>query len=283
MFTENQITLLRILAKQPDHSFTMSELGRLIGKRPGVFQRGLNALDEEGYIRSTRQGNRRYICINKEHPLLGAVCRIIDCEACALPQDVYLTYPTEAPACHLTVAEASAVYATAAMKLLIIAGPNGAGKTTFAREYLPQEGHCPVFINADFIAHGLSPFAPEQAAIQAGRLMLKELGRHITSRRSVAIETTLSGRRYAQLIPRWQAQGYAVKLIFLALPSVEMAIARVASRIKQGGHAIPEETIRRRYSAGRVNFDQVYKPLVDAWALYDNSGPSPILLEEEEA
>ena len=160
-------------------------------------------------------------------------------------------------------------------------GPNGAGKTTFAREFLPREANCHIFINADYIAHGLSPFSPEQAALKAGKVMLRELDDHITHRRNIAIETTLSGKRYARLIPRWQAQGYAVKLIFLSLPSVEQAVARVTGRIQQGGHAIPEKTIRRRYETGRAHFDNLYKPLVDAWAHYDNSGTQPVLLEEE--
>jgi predicted ABC-type ATPase len=139
-----------------------------------------------------------------------------------------------------------------------------------------------MFINADFLALGLSPFAPERAAMQAGRLMLGELRRHISNHQSVAFETTLSGRGYAKLIPAWREQGFGVKLIFLSLPSVELAIARVQSRVLQGGHAIASETIRRRFYAGIENFNVLYKPLIDAWALYDNSGPAPILIEEEE-
>lgn len=102
----------------------------------------------------------------------------------------------------------------AAPRVIIIAGPNGAGKTTFAREFLPQEADCPVFINADLIAAGLSPFAPERAAIQAGRLMLESVDRHIASRHSFALETTLSGRGYARQIPQWRQMGYSVELIF---------------------------------------------------------------------
>ncbi len=167
-------------------------------------------------------------------------------------------------------------------KVIIIAGPNGAGKTTFAREFLPNEAGCPVFLNADLIAAGLAPFAPETAAVQAGRLMLQELGRHFASRQSFAFETTLSGRGYLHHIRRWQAAGYRVKLIFLQLDSAEEAIARVAQRVRQGGHDIPTETIRRRYAAGRANFEHFYAPLVDAWALYDNAGPEPVLLDWSE-
>jgi predicted ABC-type ATPase len=165
-------------------------------------------------------------------------------------------------------------------RVIIIAGPNGAGKSTFAREFLPNEAGCPVFVNADLIAAGLSPFAPEQAAIRAGRLMLEELDRHFRQRVSFALETTLAGRAYAGMIPRWRAAGYRVQLIFLALPSAEFAIERVAKRILQGGHSIPEATIRRRFAQGWKNFREIYSPLVDAWRLYDNSEEIPRLNDE---
>lgn len=167
-------------------------------------------------------------------------------------------------------------------KIIIIAGPNGAGKTTFAREFLPNEAGCPVFVNADLIAAGLAPFAPETAAVQAGRLMLQELARHFANRESFAFETTLSGRAYLSHIRTWQAAGYQVKLIFLQLDSPEEAIARVAERVQQGGHDIPQDTIRRRFFAGRDNFKRLYAPQVDAWALYDNAGSQPVLLEWSE-
>lgn len=165
-------------------------------------------------------------------------------------------------------------------KVLIIAGPNGAGKTTFAREFLPQEAACPRFVNADLIAAGLSPFAPETVALQAGRLMLKQLEGHWHRRESFAFETTLSGRLYARLIPLWRADGYRVRLFFLSLPSPEMAIARVAERVREGGHDVPVDVIRRRFAAGLLNFTEVYQSLVDEWALYDNAGESPRLVAE---
>lgn len=167
-------------------------------------------------------------------------------------------------------------------KVIVIAGPNGAGKTTFAREFLPNEASCPVFVNADLIAAGLAPFAPETAAVQAGRLMLQELARHFAARESFAFETTLAGRGYLHHICAWQTAGYRVKLIFLQLDSAEEAIARVAQRVRQGGHDIPEATIRRRFAAGRQNFERLYAPLVDAWALYDNAGATPVLLDWSE-
>lgn len=164
-------------------------------------------------------------------------------------------------------------------KIIIIAGPNGAGKTTFARTFLPAEAQCPRFINADLIAAGLSPFAPEVAAIKAGRLMLKEIADCARRGESFAFETTLSGLGYLAHVRRWRAQGYHVSLFFLSLPDADVAIARIAERVRQGGHHVPEDVVRRRFSAGLRNFEQFYKPAVDAWAKYDNVGESPVLLE----
>ena len=165
-------------------------------------------------------------------------------------------------------------------KIIIIAGPNGAGKTTFAGEFLPHEAACPVFVNADLIAAGLAPFGPERAAWKAGRLMLSEIHANAHKGISFAFETTLSGRVYARLIPEWQNMGYCVKLFFLQLNSPELAIARVRQRVKAGGHHIPEQVIRRRFEAGLHNLNSVYKPLVDEWAVYDNTGMIPKLMKE---
>lgn len=165
-------------------------------------------------------------------------------------------------------------------KIVIIAGPNGAGKTTFAREFLPYEAHCPVFVNADLIAAGLAPFDPASASIRAGKLMLAEIDRYVEAGSSFAFETTLSGRAYATRIARWRTLGYTVKLIFLRLDTPEEAIARVEARVLQGGHHIPEETIRRRFIKGYENFLNVYQSGVNFWQLFDNSGLEPQLLEE---
>jgi predicted ABC-type ATPase len=164
-------------------------------------------------------------------------------------------------------------------KIIIIAGPNGAGKTTFAREFLPTDEACLNFVNADLIAAGLSPFAPEAAAVQAGRLMLTQIADHVAHGRSFALETTLAGLGYARQIPQWRALGYAVALHFLALPTAEIAIARVAQRVAQGGHNIPEDVIRRRFTAGQANLAR-YCALVDDWDVYDNSGLVPVLINE---
>ena len=160
-------------------------------------------------------------------------------------------------------------------QIIIVAGPNGAGKTTFAREYLLKEADCPDFINVDLIAAGLSPFAPDRAAIRAGRIMLSEIQRRIRKGESFAFETTLSGHVYARLIPRWRNAGYRVKLIFLSLPTPEIAIARVAARVAQGGHNVGSDVVRRRFHSGLRNFQDTYMELVDRWEWYDNSDSTP--------
>ncbi len=165
-------------------------------------------------------------------------------------------------------------------RILILAGPNGAGKTTFAEEFLPNEADCPIFVNADLIAAGISPFSPESAAFRAGRIMLEEIHTHVRKKNSFAFETTLSGRAYARLIPLWQAKGYMVKLFFLQLDSAELAIARVQQRVRKGGHTIAEPVIRRRFASGLQNFHMLYKDLVDEWSLYENSAEQPVLIEQ---
>jgi predicted ABC-type ATPase len=163
-------------------------------------------------------------------------------------------------------------------KIILIAGPNGAGKTTFANEFLTHEAACPDFINADLIAHGIAPYAPEAAALAAGKIMLGQIEAKVRSGKSFAFENTLSGLNYARHIPRWRKMGYHVKLIFLSLPSVELALARVRARVAQGGHDVSDAVIRRRFNAGLRNFHRLYRKIVNSWALYDNSGSSPRLI-----
>ncbi|VAW67682.1 hypothetical protein MNBD_GAMMA09-35 [hydrothermal vent metagenome] len=166
--------------------------------------------------------------------------------------------------------------------IIIIAGPNGAGKTTFAKEFLPNEANCLHFVNADLIAAGLSPFKPEVVAIQAAKLMLKTIDEHVRKEESFVFETTLAGKSYARKIVQWQALGYHISLLFLKLPDAEMAINRVEERVKQGGHNIMEDVIKRRYTAGWNNFEKLYASLVNAWAVYDNSKEQPVLIEWSE-
>jgi predicted ABC-type ATPase len=170
------------------------------------------------------------------------------------------------------------VDSAAPKRILIIAGPNGAGKTTFAKEFLPNEADCPIFVNADLIAAGIAPFAPESAALRAGRLMLEEIDRHAAAQNSFAFETTLAGRAYLHRIREWKRSGYRIELYFFRLNSAEDAIARVATRVSQGGHHIPEDVIRRRFAIGYENFKALYAPLVDHWVLFDSTKSKPTVL-----
>ena len=120
------------------------------------------------------------------------------------------------------------------------------------------------------------------AAIRAGRILLAEISSKVAQGESFAFESTLAGRGYARSIPRWRDAGYNVKIMFLSLPNVELAIARIAARAAQGGHRVAETDIRRRFNVGLENFHRIYQPLVDAWLLYDNSGPQPVLLDGAE-
>ncbi len=160
--------------------------------------------------------------------------------------------------------------------IYIIAGPNGAGKTTFASRYLPESVACQEFLNADLIAAGLSPFAPETQSVRAAELMLERLRALVDSKETFSFETTLGARTYARWIPTWQSRGYRVVLFFLWLPSPELAIQRVAARVEQGGHDIPDSIIRRRYSRGLKNLLNLYAPLLDELQVYDASQLPPI-------
>jgi predicted ABC-type ATPase len=165
--------------------------------------------------------------------------------------------------------------------LHLIAGPNGAGKTTFAWAFLPTRAECIEFLNADLIAAGLSPFAPANQDVEAGRILLKRVRDLSATLVDFAIETTLSGRTYVRIVKLLQQKGYRVCLYFLWLPDAEWAVARVHNRVVQGGHSIPDETIRRRYIAGLKNLFTLYQEVVDAWWLFDNSGPEPELIALE--
>ena len=154
-------------------------------------------------------------------------------------------------------------------RIIIIAGPNGAGKTTLARELLPNEANTPTFINADLIAAGLDPLQPERAAFRAGRMMLEMIDACVQGGESFAFETTLSGRSYARIVPRWQELGYWVTLIFLRVSSPEVTIERVRQRVIEGGHHVPEDVIRRRFHSGLENFQNLYRDLVNEAIIYD--------------
>ena len=162
--------------------------------------------------------------------------------------------------------------------VIAIAGPNGAGKTTIAETFLREMLGVQHYVNADTIARGLSQFEPQAVAIEAGRHNLRRLEELASAGESFAFETTLAGRVYASRIRKWKGQGYRFLLGFFWLPNVELALERVAKRVQSGGHGIPEQVVRVRYERGLENFFQLYRPLADTWAVYDNSGNAPRLI-----
>lgn len=155
--------------------------------------------------------------------------------------------------------------------LYIISGCNGAGKTTASYTVLPEILDCREFVNADEIAKGLSPFNPESVAIEAGRLMLQRIEELLGKDVTFSIETTLATKSYINLVRNAQKQGYSVKLLFFWLRNPELAIQRVAERVENGGHNIPEDIIRRRYIAGINNLFRRFMNEVDSWVIFDNS------------
>ena len=167
--------------------------------------------------------------------------------------------------------------------LYIIAGPNGAGKTTFARRFLPDYARCFEFVNVDLIAGGLSPFNPERAALKAGRIMLEQI--HSLAKRGVdfGFESTLSGKTYVRFLRGMKRGGYSIHIFFLWINDVELGLERIKLRVRNGGHAIPEATVRRRFGRSLANFLRVYKPLAKSWTIFDNSGDVPKMIAFEES
>ena len=155
--------------------------------------------------------------------------------------------------------------------LYIIAGSNGSGKTTASYTVLPDMLNCKEFVNADEIAKGLSPFQPEKVAIQSGRLMLNRIKTLLSSENDFAFETTLSTRHYVNTIKKAKLKGFSVTVLYLWLNSPDLSVERVKNRVKEGGHNIPEDVIRRRYIKGLKNMFNLYIPISDYWIIVDNS------------
>jgi predicted ABC-type ATPase len=163
----------------------------------------------------------------------------------------------------------------------IIAGPNGSGKTTFANKFLPDYAKCQHFVNADLIAKGLSPFSPPIAAMKAGRLVLEQIHELAEKNLNFAFETTLSGKMYVGFLKRLKEKEYSIHLFFLWIPNSELAIARIKERVADGGHDVPAGDVRRRFSRGIDNLFKIYRPHLDTFMLFDNSGAVPNLIVEE--
>lgn len=168
-------------------------------------------------------------------------------------------------------------------RIVLIGGPNGAGKTEWAVRNLGLSLNIDTFVNADEIARGLSPLAPERADVAAGRIMIDRLHELVAAGESFAFEATCAGRGHGRLLKRCRSAGYQVMLIFFWLPSVEVAIERVARRVARGGHNIPTEVIARRYAIGLRNLRHFYLPLVDTGIVIDNSDRSGVLIAEYRA
>ncbi|MEM9153351.1 MAG: zeta toxin family protein [Cyanobacteria bacterium P01_F01_bin.3] len=164
----------------------------------------------------------------------------------------------------------------------IIAGPNGAGKTTFALRYLPEIANCQNFINADLIAAGLAPLAPESQLVAASRLFLAEINARVRERENFAFETTLAGRSYIKLIRRLKAAGWRVELIYLALSDVSMSRMRVAERVAHGGHNIPLDDIERRFPRSLRNLLVDFASITDRTQCFMNNGeiPEPVFVQQ---
>lgn len=161
--------------------------------------------------------------------------------------------------------------------VLVISGANGAGKSTLAPHLLRDTFGITDYVNADTIALGLSAFAPERAAMEAGRIMLKRLDELAARGRDFAFETTLASRSYVRRLKELQTRGYQVSLIFLWLSDADLAVSRVSERVKVGGHDVPEAVIRRRYKRGLENFFNVYLTFIDSWIIYDCSSADKLL------
>jgi predicted ABC-type ATPase len=165
-------------------------------------------------------------------------------------------------------------------RCIVIAGANGAGKTTFARDFLVRDAGVSHFVNADLIAGGLAPLQPQLAAPSAARLFLAEIDRLARARVSFSFETTLSGRAHLARLARLKSAGYRIEIVFLRLASPTLALRRVAMRVRQGGHDVPRADVLRRFKRGWQNFS-AYRLMADTWAVYDNSGAAPILIERK--
>lgn len=163
-------------------------------------------------------------------------------------------------------------------KVVVIANANGAGKSTLAPSLLRDTLGIYEYVNADTLAQGLSAFAPERAAFDAGRIMLKRLNELAAARQDFAFETTLASRFYARWLKKLQAHGYSFSLIFLWLQTEELAIERVKAHVQSGGHNVAEEVIRRRYVNGLRNFFELYCPFADSWQVYESSSTLPNII-----
>jgi predicted ABC-type ATPase len=260
--------LLAYFFTQPESRLYLREIAHRIQVDPANLSRELRFLETEGIFISEKRGLQKYFSLNHSHPLFSELKGIIQ--------------KTMPPAVRPKSRQGDKLSAGTWPKLYVVAGPNGAGKTTFAKTFLPDYVACKQFVNADLIAGGLSPFSPESAALSAGKLLLERI--HSFSRKKIdfGFETTLSGITFASLFKKLKIEGYRIHLFFLWIPNVQLALARIADRVRRGGHPIPEPVVRRRFHKGMRHLFYLYRPLLDSWNLFDNSGPIPHLIASED-
>ncbi len=169
-----------------------------------------------------------------------------------------------------------------APRVVIFAGPNGAGKSTHA-DAIVAALCIDIFVNADYIARGLSGRHADAVAMQAGRIMLTRLKALAAARQDFAFESTLSSRSFAPFLHQLKAQGYQMAIYYFSLTSASLAVRRVKLRVAMGGHDVPEGTVRRRFGRSLLNFHSLYRPLADRWAVFDNSvaGKATLIATQE--
>jgi len=155
-------------------------------------------------------------------------------------------------------------------RVVIFAGPNGAGKSTHADAILAALG-IETFVNADYIARGLSGRNTDAVAFEAGRIMLNRLRQLGEAKADFAFESTLSSRTFAAFITKLKRLGYAVVIYYFSLANAQLAVRRVKLRVSLGGHDVPADVVRRRFDRSLSNFFGLYMPLADEWTLFDNS------------
>lgn len=250
--------LLDYSFRHPDKDYYVRELASLINEDPGNLSRQLSKLEIEGLYISRSRGKEKFYSLNKAYPLFNEFKKII-----------------------LNSEGDKEANKTASADVYIVAGPNGSGKTTFAKTFLPEYTKCQNFINADLIAGGLSPFSPRIAAMKAGRLVLEQIRNMAERDVDFAFETTLSGKSYLNFFNELKRRGYQLHLFFLWIPNAELAIRRIKDRVAEGGHHVPTEDVRRRFRRSLYNLFKFYRPLLNSWTLFNNSGIVPELIAQE--
>ncbi|MFT5206368.1 MAG: putative ABC-type ATPase [Candidatus Omnitrophota bacterium] len=243
--------VLLLFFNKPAKRYYLREIAGLLDIDPANLSRDLDTFVKEGLLTVVPEGKQKFFALNKEYAFYDELKSIAYKTALAASNRISQSKKT------------NAVY--------VIAGPNGAGKTTFAKTFLPDQLNCHTFINADLIAAGIAPLAPDAANLRAGRLLLEEIKRTAQKKIDFAFETTLSGKSYTRLFKELSDQGYAIHLFFLWLPNVQLSIRRVAQRVKRGGHHIPTNVIRRRFNRGIHNLFHVYQDYLESWTIFDNS------------